>query len=362
MDIFKNIKDIGQSLINSPITGVQQVNEDYDQAQSEVPQSSSMNEEVHKRVKKYAQEVLVIVRPPPHISNNPMNLQIQLVTPKSNRQSMASDSNLSRSSSLHSSHSLGQASNLSLHSTTSQSQFTAGGRKLIPLYNLQYHNVLTTAITDAGTDAKIAKFTKRGLEILNLIGLESDLLSSDNASTTSKKFTLDGLFKFGKNDSKAPSELLNHDEYSWLIRKLLKSSETLEVTADDLQFTWKKSSESNINSRRSSIPSQPASEISHPPSEIDREDDETPWSFYAISKHFNKIHLGTLHPAPHHPRIVGQLKVPFPLPDIPVPNTNQKLSPEDLKDILSCTCLWLVTKEEFGGLDKRRKGDGWRIT
>ncbi len=29
---------------------------------------------------------------------------------------------------------------------------------IIPLYNLQAHNVLTNVIVDAGTDAKIAKF------------------------------------------------------------------------------------------------------------------------------------------------------------------------------------------------------------
>lgn len=43
---------------------------------------------------------------------------------------------------------------------------------IIPLYNLQAHNVLTNVIVDAGTDAKIAKFSKRGIEIIGLAVLE----------------------------------------------------------------------------------------------------------------------------------------------------------------------------------------------
>lgn len=43
---------------------------------------------------------------------------------------------------------------------------------IIPLYNLQAHNVMTNVIVDAGTDAKIAKFQKRGLEVIGLAMLE----------------------------------------------------------------------------------------------------------------------------------------------------------------------------------------------
>lgn len=352
MDFIKNIKDISQSLINAPITGHSEPEDRSSHSHSQNHAPSSIKSDVgavnvdaesptHIRRKRYAPELLVIVRPPPHISNNPMNLQIQLVTPKSNRQSTASDGGLSRSSSIHSDHSLGQASNLSLHSTTSQ--ITSGGRKLIPLYNLQYHNVLTTAITDAGTDARIAKFTKRGLEIQNLITLESEGALSDNMSTASnKKFSLDNLFKLGKDKSSALDNTPNQDEYVWNIRRLMKGGD--ETVEDDaLHFVWRKKTDglpSGENSRRSSLghsqTSRPNSTIQ---SSIDREDDETPWKFYAVSKHFDRIHLGTIHPAPHHPRIVGQLKVPFPLPNVQVPNNNIKLSAEDLKDILSCTGL-----------------------
>ena len=44
--------------------------------------------------------------------------------------------------------------------------------KIIPLYNLQAHNVMTNVIVDAGTDAKIAKFHKRGIELIDLAFLE----------------------------------------------------------------------------------------------------------------------------------------------------------------------------------------------
>jgi hypothetical protein len=40
------------------------------------------------------------------------------------------------------------------------------------LYNLHAHNVLTNTIVDAGTDAKIARFQKRGIELIDLAILE----------------------------------------------------------------------------------------------------------------------------------------------------------------------------------------------
>jgi hypothetical protein len=43
---------------------------------------------------------------------------------------------------------------------------------IIPLYNLQAHNVMTNVVLDAGTDARIAKFLKRGLEVIGLAVLD----------------------------------------------------------------------------------------------------------------------------------------------------------------------------------------------
>ena len=57
-------------------------------------------------------------------------------------------------------------------SSTASSTSSRGARRIIPLYNLQAHNVLTNVIADAGTDAKIAKFQKKGLELIDLAVLE----------------------------------------------------------------------------------------------------------------------------------------------------------------------------------------------
>jgi len=43
---------------------------------------------------------------------------------------------------------------------------------IIPLYNLQAHNVMPNVVLDAGTDARVAKFLKRGLEVIGLAVLD----------------------------------------------------------------------------------------------------------------------------------------------------------------------------------------------
>ncbi|GJJ14029.1 hypothetical protein Clacol_008286 [Clathrus columnatus] len=150
----------------------------------------------------------IMVRPPPNLSNHPLNLQIQLVpaitarerssvsttasTPTSSRiaaddipppqspSSPASDSDngrLSRTMSIRSNRSdtstFYSSSNTSSVTSFSSGTSTGSGRRMIiPLYNLHAHNVMTNTIFDAGTDARVAKFHKRGLEILGLGILE----------------------------------------------------------------------------------------------------------------------------------------------------------------------------------------------
>lgn len=115
----------------------------------------------------------------------------------------------------------------------------------------------------------------------------------------------------------------------------------------------------------------------------DPEDSETPWhcvvrvpahqrrpgktgrpSKYAQSGQV----VASLYPAPHHPRIVAQLKVPFDLEPIAtglassaVPTTGEVpsassdeilLSVENIKDVVSTTAMWLVVREEFSGLGR----------
>ena len=89
-----------------------------------------------------------------------------------------------------------------------------------------------------------------------------------------------------------------------------------------------------------------------------------------------KLKVATLAPAPHHPKVVAQIKTPFPMPDVLVdsgivrPRAESSpegdkgtlvLTAEQIKDVISCTGLWVIVREGYGGLAKRRKGDGWLI-
>jgi hypothetical protein len=107
-----------------------------------------------------------------------------------------------------------------------------------------------------------------------------------------------------------------------------------------------------------------------------------------------KLRVACLAPAPHHPKVVAQIKTPYPLPDVlfdsrpggigatfrdrdrDESNNNNNnvelekegvdkgtlvLTAEETKDVVSCTGLWLVVREGYGGLARKRKGDGWRL-
>lgn len=92
----------------------------------------------------------------------------------------------------------------------------------------------------------------------------------------------------------------------------------------------------------------------------DPEDSETPWACHLVLGPTTRIPLGSLLPAPHHPKLVGQLAVPFPLPDLSATGLGPDgagLSREELKDIIIVTCLHLIIRESFGGL-ARRKSNG----
>ncbi|KAI8990394.1 hypothetical protein BD414DRAFT_514180 [Trametes punicea] len=148
---------------------------------------------VPKKKKERTNESFIVVRPPPSKTNHPLNLQVQLVPPSHrdfNRSSSlrrppsrdsslgaeddgGSDTQLTRTSSNRSDVSMYSSySSTSYSSVASTSTTSSGRRMIIPLYNLQAHNVLTNVIVDAGTDAKVAKFQKRGLEVIGLAVLE----------------------------------------------------------------------------------------------------------------------------------------------------------------------------------------------
>lgn len=95
-----------------------------------------------------------------------------------------------------------------------------------------------------------------------------------------------------------------------------------------------------------------------------------------------RLRVATLAPTPHHPKVVAQLKMPWPLPDVDIlhgvarkrpagaPLMNDETGPEgglivtaeELKDIVCTSAFWMIVRENFGGIQKKtRKGDGWNI-
>ncbi|KAI0742921.1 hypothetical protein C8Q80DRAFT_1356476 [Daedaleopsis nitida] len=164
----------------------------------------------------------IVVRPPPSKTSHPLNLQIQLLPTKDKDASRSAARHRSRSSdgsigdddgtadglltlpdanrsaiSMYSS--VSSYSTTSLTSVASTSSASAGGRRaIVPLYNLQAHSVLASTVVDAGTDAKVAKFHKRGLELVGLATMEavevwggnSDRCPAPTASGLPNKSTL----------------------------------------------------------------------------------------------------------------------------------------------------------------------------
>ena len=155
---------------------------------------------------KLKHQSFIVVRPPPSKTNHPLNLQVQLVPPShrerdntrsSNGQPSrepslgpegddgTSDIQLTRTSSNRSEVSMYSSySSSSISSVASTSTTSSGRRMIIPLYNLQAHSVLTNTILDAGTDAKVAKFQKRGLEVIGLALLEPIEVWGDGGNPT----------------------------------------------------------------------------------------------------------------------------------------------------------------------------------
>ena len=136
------------------------------------------------------------------------------------------------------------------------------------------------------------------MEILSLINLESQVTLGDDTSVTTKKFSLDNLFKFNKSSSSSNSTKTGHlDEYVWSIKKF---KDVNDVNIDDLHFQWQRKQSNSNKQQQSRSSSAPSSAPGSVTSDVDPEDDETPWSFFALSNHFDQpLHLGTLHPAPH---------------------------------------------------------------
>ncbi|WWD22017.1 hypothetical protein CI109_106505 [Kwoniella shandongensis] len=109
----------------------------------------------------------------------------------------------------------------------------------------------------------------------------------------------------------------------------------------------------------------------------DPEDSETPWTCSVwVKKTGQRQLLGTLTPAPHHPKVIGILKIPMALDSVSLTeiaagnNVEGKehlarkvkeaiaLTEENLKDVVCVTAMWLVAREEFGGLGRKKSSRG----
>ncbi|KAF9644857.1 hypothetical protein BDM02DRAFT_3157062 [Thelephora ganbajun] len=180
----------------------------------------TVDEQGVKKKKGRSNEAFIVVRPPPSKTNHPLNLQVQLVPPSSrdhNRSasSRRSTDSLATNPELEGQHPLTRTSSnrsdVSTYSGYAPSSTSVGSfssttstrRMIIPLYNLHAHNVMTNVVLDAGTDARVAKFLKRGLEVIGLAVLDpmevwnygkiggGPLLSTEQAATGSTRNSLD---------------------------------------------------------------------------------------------------------------------------------------------------------------------------
>jgi hypothetical protein len=82
---------------------------------------------------------------------------------------------------------------------------------------------------------------------------------------------------------------------------------------------------------------------------------------YNAAPTMQRILLGTVTPAPHHPRLVAHLAIPLTLSPVNIgtkrPMDIHAISPEEMKDIMTVTALWLIVREGLGlsGVKARRQ-------
>ena len=104
-------------------------------------------------------------------SSHPYDLQVQLVRPK-NRGRSTTTSSAGHHSAVKDDHTQQGLSRRpsfqsfrSTQSCRSDSNEQSLGRRMIPMYNLDYHHIRPKRVLDAGTDQVMAKFSKKGIEL-----------------------------------------------------------------------------------------------------------------------------------------------------------------------------------------------------
>lgn len=99
--------------------------------------------------------------------------------------------------------------------------------------------------------------------------------------------------------------------------------------------------------------------------ESDFEDSERPWICHLVidssasipsaargggGAAIVRIYVATLAPAPHHPKLVASLAMPFSLTPISLGgNAGDGMSVEEIKDVVAVSALWLIVRERLGG-------------
>jgi hypothetical protein len=96
-------------------------------------------------------------------------------------------------------HPIGSTSVASFSFVASTGSASSVQHTIIPLYNIQAHNVLTNTIGDAGTDAEIMKLNEQGMELIGLAFLEP--IEVWSASAGSPQPSRDGLLSPNATDA-----------------------------------------------------------------------------------------------------------------------------------------------------------------
>ena len=112
----------------------------------------------------------------------------------------------------------------------------------------------------------------------------------------------------------------------------------------------------SLNGRMRSPP--PSSGTERTSFETDSSGESAPvaWTCSLVLDEITRINIGQLMTAPHHPMVVGQITLPFPLPDLRSSGLGADgygFSREELKDIVVTTAVHLVMREEFGRKDTK---------
>ncbi|KAK7684997.1 hypothetical protein QCA50_011832 [Cerrena zonata] len=245
--------------------------------------------------------------------------------------------------------------------------------------------------------------------------------------------------------------------YTWVVRRWLKYDDS-QTSLVEVRFEWKRAkakgkgreeglqrrtedgSDKEISRERTATSAPPvfrqqlplnppvasprrkSFEMDDPDEESDTEDSDTPWTCslvcnrhtstistspaHAAAQHKQpqetRLRVGSVIPAPHHPKITAMLKIPNPLPDIDLGNgtahkrgvkslgrpkesrpttrssppsfpvytrsavgsllsslhdfsTPTIMTAQEIKDIVSCTGIWLIVREGFGGIGVERR-------